>query len=167
MKSPLKRALATHAQKLKETGADTLLIYPTMNHGALILEAAKIGYKPKVVACFTLGDPMMYGLAGADVWEELIAAPAHSGIPGEPASDKAIEILKKYDPKLAGKEYLALFGAMSMMHLVRGLENAGKDLTPDSLIKGMEMIKNWKPEGIGSRSLTRRTGTTGSTDRGC
>ena len=146
------RALATHAQKLKETGADTLLIYPTMNHGALILkEAAKIGYKPKVVACFTLGDPMMYGLAGAEVWEGVYpAAPAHSGIPGEPEADRAIEILKKYDPKLAGKEYLALFGAMSMMHLVKGLENAGKDLTPDSLIKGMEMIKNWKPEGIGA-----------------
>jgi branched-chain amino acid transport system substrate-binding protein len=146
------RALATHAQKLKESGADTLVIYPTMNHGALILkETAKIGYKPKVVACFTLGDPMMYNLAGPEIWEGVYpAAPAHSGVPGEPAADKVIEILKKYDPKLAGKEYLALFGAMSMMHLVKGLENAGKNLTPDSLIKGMEMIKNWRPEGIGA-----------------
>lgn len=161
------RALATHAQKLKETGADTLVIYPTMNHGALILkEMAKIGYKPKVVACFTLGDPIMFNLAGADVWEGVYpAAPAHSGIPGEPASDKAIEILKKYDPKLAGKEYLALFGAMSMMHLVKGLENAGKNLTVDGLIKGMEMIKNWQPEGIGAPvtySADRHHGVNGS-----
>ena len=37
-----------------------------------------------------------------------------------------------------------------MMHLVEGLKNAGKDLTPEGLIKGMEMIKNWKPEGIGA-----------------
>ena len=71
-------------------------------------------------------------------------------MPGEPAADRVIEILKKYDPALAGKEYLALFGAVSMMHLVEGLKNAGKDLTPDSLVKGMEMIKNWKPEGIGA-----------------
>jgi ABC-type branched-subunit amino acid transport system substrate-binding protein len=161
------RALATHAQKLKETGADTLVIYPTMNHGALILkEMAKIGFKPKVVACFTLGDPIMFNLAGPDVWEGVYpAAPAHSGIPGEPASDKAIEILKKYDPKLAGKEYLALFGAMSMMHLVKGLENAGKNLTVDGLIKGMEMIKNWQPEGIGAPVTygpDRRHGVNGS-----
>jgi ABC-type branched-subunit amino acid transport system substrate-binding protein len=161
------RALATHAQKLKETGADTLVIYPTMNHGALILkEMAKIGYKPKVVACFTLGDPIMFNLAGADVWEGVYpAAPAHSGIPGEPAADKVIEILKKYDPKLAGKEYLALFGAMSMMHLVKGLENAGKNLTVDGLIKGMEMIKNWQPEGIGAPvtyAPDRRHGVNGS-----
>ncbi|MCU0579130.1 MAG: ABC transporter substrate-binding protein [Desulfobacterota bacterium] len=161
------RALATHAQKLKETGADTLVIYPTMNHGALILkEMAKIGFKPKVVACFTLGDPIMFNLAGPEVWEGVYpAAPAHSGIPGEPASDKAIEILKKYDPKLAGKEYLALFGAMSMMHLVKGLENAGKNLTVDGLIKGMEMIKNWQPEGIGAPVTygpDRRHGVNGS-----
>ena len=146
------RALATHAQKLKETGADTVLLYPTMTHGALILkEMAKIGYRPQALTTFTLGDPIMYGLATADVWEGVYpAAPAQSGVPGEPAADRVIEILKKYDPALAGKEYLALFGAVSMMHLVEGLKNAGKDLTPDSLVKGMEMIKNWKPEGIGA-----------------
>jgi ABC-type branched-subunit amino acid transport system substrate-binding protein len=146
------RALATHAQKLKETDADTVLLYPTMTHGALILkEMAKIGYRPKALATFTLGDPIMYGLAGADVWEGVYpASPANSSVPGDPAADRVVEILKKYDPGIAGKEYLALFGAVSMMHLVEGLKNAGKELTPDSLVKGMEMIKNWQPEGIGS-----------------
>ena len=78
--------------------------------------------------------------------------------------DRVIEILKKYDPKLAGKEYLALFGATSMMYLVEGLKMPGRSLTPDSLIKGMEMIKNWKPEGIGA-PVTFCAGppTTGST----
>jgi branched-chain amino acid transport system substrate-binding protein len=146
------RALATHAQKLKETDADTVLLYPTMTHGALILkEMAKIGYRPKALATFTLGDPIMYGLAGADVWEGVYpASPANSSVPGDQAADRVIEILKKYDPGIAGKEYLAIFGAVSMMHLVEGLKNAGRELTPDSLIKGMEMIKNWQPEGIGS-----------------
>lgn len=146
------RALATHALKLKETGADTVILYPTMTHGALVLkEMAKIGYKPKVLTTFTLGDPIMYNIAGKDVWEGVYpAAAAQSGVPGEPSVDKVIEIMKKYDPKLAGKEYLAVFGAVSMMHLVEGLKNAGKDLTPEGLIKGMEMIKNWKPEGIGA-----------------
>lgn len=145
------RALATQAQKLKETGADTLLLYPTMTHGALILkEIAKLGYKPKALTCFTLGDPIMFNLAGADVWEGVYpASPANSGVPGEKEVDRVIEILKKYDPKLAGKEYLAVFGATSMMYLVEGLKNAGRNLTPETMIKGMEMIKNWKPEGIG------------------
>ena len=146
------RALATHAQKLKEGGADLLLLYTSPSHGPLILkEMAKFDYRPKVIATFTLGDPIMYKLAGADVWEGVYpAVPANSSIPGEPAADKVIEILKKYEPKIVGKEYLALFGAVSMMHTVEGLKNAGRNLTPEAMIKGMEMIKNWKPEGLGA-----------------
>lgn len=146
------RSLATHALNLKKTGADTVIIYPTPTHGALIMkEMAKIGYRPKVYATFTLADPIMYRVAGK-VWEgTYLALPGNSGTPGaEPQSDKVVEILKKYNPKIKGKEYLALFGAMSMMHLVKGLQNAGRDLTPESLIKGMEQIKNWKPEGVGA-----------------
>jgi len=37
-----------------------------------------------------------------------------------------------------------------MIHLVEGLKNAGRNLTPETMIKGMEMIKNWKPEGVGA-----------------
>ena len=127
-------------------------MYPTMTHGALILkEMAKLGYKPKVLVTFTLGDPIMYKIAGPEVWEGVYpAGPANSGVPGEKEVDRVIEILKKYDPKLAGKEYLAVFGATSMMYLVEGLKNAGRNLTPETMIKGMEMIKNWKPEGIGA-----------------
>lgn len=146
------RALGTHALKLKETGADTVMVYTTPTHGALILkEMHKIGYKPKAVTTFTLGDPIMYKVAG-ESWEgTYIALPGNSGLPGsDPPADKAVEILKKYDPKLEGKEYLALFGAVSMMHLVEGLKNAGRDLTPESLVKGMEKIKDWKPEGMGA-----------------
>lgn len=146
------RALGTHALKLKESGADTVILYPTMTHGALILkEMAKIGFRPKALATFTLGDPIMYRVAG-DLWEgTYIALPGNSGVPGsDPSADRVVEILKKYNPKLTGKEYLALFGAMSMIHMVEGLKRAGRDLTPESLIAGMEQIKNWVPEGMGA-----------------
>jgi ABC-type branched-subunit amino acid transport system substrate-binding protein len=146
------RALSTHAINMKETGADTAVLYPTMTHGALILkEMAKIGYRPKVLTTFTLGDPIMYQIAG-DAWEgTYLALPGNSGVPGtEPNADKVVANIMKYDSKIAGKEYLGVFGAMSMIHLVEGLKNAGRDLTPASLIKGMEMIKNWTPEGVGA-----------------
>ena len=144
------RALSTHALNLKETGADAVIVYSTMTHGALIVkEMAKIGYRPKVLVTFPLGDPIMYKIAG-EVWEgAYIALPGNSGVPGaEPEADKVVEILKKYNPKIAGMEYLALFGSISMMHLIEGLKNAGPNLTTESMIKGMEKIKNWRPEGI-------------------
>ena len=146
------RALATHALKLKETGADTVVVYATPIHGALILkEMAKIGYRPKILTTFTLGDPIMYKLAG-EAWEgTYIALPGNSGVPGaDEAATKVVEKLLKYNPELKGKEYLSLFGAVSMIHLCEGLKNAGRDLTPEALVKGMEKIKDWKPEGIGA-----------------
>jgi hypothetical protein len=35
-----------------------------------------------------------------------------------------------------------------MMHLIEGLKNAGRNLTTDTMVKGMEKIKNWKPQGV-------------------
>jgi ABC-type branched-subunit amino acid transport system substrate-binding protein len=146
------RALGSHALKLKESGADTVLLYPTMSHGGLILkEMAKIDYKPKVMYSFPLSDPYMYRLAG-ETWEgAYMSLPGNLNVPGsEPVADKVAEILIKYDDKIKGREFLGVFGAVSMMHLVEGLKNAGKDLTVDSFIQGMEKIKDWKPEGLGA-----------------
>lgn len=146
------RALGAHALKLKESGADTLIMYPTPTHGALITkEIAKIGYNPTRLATFTLGDPIMYKIAG-EPWEgTYIALPGNAGIPGaDPDADRIIETLLKFDPSIKGKEYNAAFGAMGMIHLVKGLENAGRDLTTESFIKGMEQIKDWVPENVGA-----------------
>ncbi len=146
------RELGTHAIKLQETGADTLIIYPTPTHGAIITkEIAKIGYQPNVLTTFTLGDPILYKIAGP-TWEgTYIGLPGNTGLPGsDPEADKVAEILIKYNPKIKGREYLALFGAASMMHMIEGIKNAGRDLTPESLVKGMEKIKDWKPEGMGA-----------------
>ncbi len=38
-----------------------------------------------------------------------------------------------------------------MMHLVEGLKNAGPNLTPESMVMGMEKIKEWKAENLGAR----------------
>ena len=147
------RALSTHALKLKESGADTLVIYASPTHGAIITKTiAKIGYSPKVLASFPLADAIMYKIAGP-TWEgTYVGLPGNSGLPGtDPDADRVADILKKYNPKIEGKEFLALFGATSMMHLAEGLKNAGRNLTPESMIAGMEQIKDWKAENLGAR----------------
>ena len=47
--------------------------------------------------------------------------------------------------KLYGKDpnFAAQFGYMAAQLVVQGLKNAGKDLTTDSFIAGMEQIKDW------------------------
>jgi len=93
------RELGTHALKLKESGADVVLLYSTATHGAAIVkEMAKVGYRPKLFASFTLGDrSVMYRLLGI-LWEgayfDVNEAP-----PGDPAADRVLGILLQEEPK--------------------------------------------------------------------
>ena len=147
------RALSTHALKLKESGADTLVMYADPTHAAIMTKTmAKVGYQPMVLASFPLADAIMYKIAGP-TWEgTYVGLPGNTGLPGtDPDADRVAAILKKYNPKIEGKEYLALFGATSMMHLAEGLKNAGRNLTTETLLNGMEQIKDWKAENLGAR----------------
>jgi ABC-type branched-subunit amino acid transport system substrate-binding protein len=147
------RALSTHALKLKESGADTLVMYADPAHAAIITKTmAKVNYQPMVLASFPLADAIMYKIAGS-TWEgTYVGLPGNTGLPGtDPDADRVADILKKYNPKIEGKEFLALFGATSMMHFVEGLKNAGRNLTPETLVAGMERIQEWKAENLGAR----------------
>ena len=146
------RALDTHALKLKESDADLLIMTAMMSTGAIMTKTlAKIAYRPTVMGNFPLGPELMYKIAG-ETWEgTYINMSAHMGIPGtHPPADKVAAILVSKNPKLKGQEFLALFGAGSIMHLAEGLKNAGKNLTREGLIKGMEKIRNWTPEAGGA-----------------
>ena len=148
------RALSTHALKLKESGADTLIMYATPVQGAIITKTmAKIGFSPKVVSSFPLADAIMYKIAGP-TWEgTYVGIPGNVELPGSDANaDRVAEILVKYNPKIKASTFLALFGAASMMQLAEGLQNAGPNLTPESMIAGMEKIQGWKAENMGVRT---------------
>jgi len=146
------RALGHHALKLKESGADTVIMYATMTHAALIVkEMAKVGYKPKILSSFTVGDPVMFNLAG-EAWEGVyVAGAGFTGIPAvDPEADRVAEILKKIEPKTGDNLLQAVDGACSMEAAAEGLRNAGRELTVEKLIEGMEKIKGWKPLGLGA-----------------
>lgn len=160
-------SLGAHALKLKESGADAVILYTNPKHGALITkEMAKAAFKPIRLATFTLADPVMYKIAKKP-WEgTYIAFPANSGVPGaDKEADKVVDIIVKKNPEIKGKEFLGLFGAVTMIHFAEGLKKAGKDLTHESFIKAMESIKEWKPEGVGAPvtySANRHHGVNGS-----
>ncbi|MGD9180230.1 MAG: ABC transporter substrate-binding protein [Desulfobacterales bacterium] len=145
------RTVSTHALKLKQSGADTLILYPSPTHGAnIIKETAKVGYRPKIITSFPLGDPILYKLCG-ELWEGVYPAlPAHLGAIGsDPKTNRALDQIKKINSKIPSDNF-AVFGAASMMHLVEGLRRAGRNLTADSMIKAMESIKRWQTPAGGA-----------------
>ncbi len=144
------REMGTHALKVKDSGADTLILYPTITHGAnLIREMAKVAYRPKLVSSFPLGDHhILFRLLG-DLWEGAHVTILNSGrIVGEPDADKIVDILVKYDAKLKGKETTALAGAAPMILAVEGLKRAGRNLTRESFVEAMESLRDYVPEKL-------------------
>jgi branched-chain amino acid transport system substrate-binding protein len=141
------RELGTQALKMKESGAEAVLLYSTATHAAgLIKEMAKVGYRPKIFASFTLNDRYtMFRLLG-DLWAGAYFD-AGTAVPGEPAADKLIEVVTKIDPKLKGREGFAVQGALDIQILIEGLNRAGKNLTRESFVKAMESIQNYTADG--------------------
>jgi branched-chain amino acid transport system substrate-binding protein len=142
------RELGTHALKMKESGAEAVILYSTATHGAgLIKEMAKVGYRPKIFATFTLYDrDTMFRLLG-DLWQG-VYFDTLVGLRGEPEADRLVEIVTRIDPKLKGREGFAVQGAADVMMVVEGLERAGRDLTREKFVKAMESIKGWTADGL-------------------
>ncbi|MGZ6124182.1 MAG: ABC transporter substrate-binding protein [Myxococcales bacterium] len=142
------RELGTHALKMKESGAEAVIFYSTATHTAgLIKEMAKVGYRPKIFASFTLYDrDTMFRLLG-DLWEGAYFDTVIA-VRGEPAADKAIEIVTKIDPKLKGREGFSVTGVSNIRMAVEGLQRAGRDLTREKFVKAMESVKGFTGDGL-------------------
>jgi ABC-type branched-subunit amino acid transport system substrate-binding protein len=142
------RELGTHALKLKDSGADTVVLYPTITHGAnVIKEMAKVGYRPKLVSSFPLGDYLiMYRLLG-ELWEGAHFS-ALGASAGDPAGKAVLDVVLKVEPKLVGKENTALAGAAAMILAVEGLKKAGRNLTRESFVEAMESIRGFDTNGL-------------------
>ena len=142
------RELGTHALKLKESGADAVVLYSTVTHAAgVIKEMAKVGYRPKIFGAFPLGDHVTMFRVLGELWEGAYFN-VTGAIAGEPEADKALEIVLKQNPSLKGREGLALSGAVAMIATVEGLKRAGKNVTRENFIAAMETINDWSPEGL-------------------
>jgi ABC-type branched-subunit amino acid transport system substrate-binding protein len=142
------RELGTHALKMKESGAEAVLLYSTATHAAgLVKEMAKVGYRPKLFASFTLYDrDTMFRLLG-ELWEGAYFD-AVATLRGEPAADKLVEIVTRIEPKLKGREGFSVQGAADVIILVEGLQRAGRDLTREKFVKAMETVKDWTADGL-------------------
>jgi branched-chain amino acid transport system substrate-binding protein len=134
--------LKSHALKLKESGADAVILWVLPKHAAIILGTAKAaGFQPQWMASSTLSDSeMMFGVTKG-LWKDVVFANF---------LDMESPLIKKYlaatdkfapDEKYRGIFYLA--GFLWAEPLVEGLRRAGKDLNPESFTKAMESMTNW------------------------
>ena len=142
------RDLSTHALKLKNSGAEAVIMWTMPTHGALILaETAKIGFKPQWATSNTLSDSALMMQITKGLWVGMINS-FFGELPdsNHPLMVKYREAHKKFAPQERwGVFYYA--GIIFGEPFFEGVRRAGKNLTPETWISAMETLKNW--QGIG------------------
>jgi ABC-type branched-subunit amino acid transport system substrate-binding protein len=145
--------VSAQAVKLRASGADSVFIAATPTQGALIVrEMAKLGWRPQLLATFTLGDPIMFRLAG-EAWNDIYST-AYFPLPGsgDAKVDQMLATLIRIDPVLRQSPYNALAGVTFIEPLVEALRRAGRDVTKEKVVAAMESLRNW--DGEVSRGVT-------------
>jgi branched-chain amino acid transport system substrate-binding protein len=142
------RDLSTHALKLKNSGAEAVIMWTMPTHAALILaETAKIGFKPQWATSNTLSDSALMMQITKGLWAGMI-----NSFFGE-LPDSNHPLMVKYraaHKRLAPQERWGVFyyaGIIFAEPFFEGVRRAGKNLTPETWVSAMETLKNW--QGIG------------------
>ncbi|MDQ7064802.1 MAG: ABC transporter substrate-binding protein, partial [candidate division KSB1 bacterium] len=140
--------LSSHILKLKEAGAEVVIMYLLPKQAAISLgTAAKLGFKPQWMTTSTLSDMSLMHNITKGLWEGVIFANfAEMPDSDHPLMKKYREAAKKYAPDERWGVFFAA-GFLFAEPMVEGLKRAGKDLTVESFIEAMESIKDFK--GIG------------------
>lgn len=134
--------LKSHALKLKETGADAVILWVLPKHGAIILGVSKaMGFQPQWISSSTLSDSYLMFKVTKGLWQGVVYA---NFLDLEsPLVKKYLAAQKKFAPKEQNTGVFFLAGFMFAEPMVEGLKKAGKDLTAESFIKAMESIRHW------------------------
>jgi len=142
------RDLSTHALKLKNSGAEAVIMWTNPQGAALLLaETAKIGFKPQWATSNSLSDSALMMQITRGLWIGMVTS-----FFGELPDSNAPLMVKYRDwhKKLAPQERWGVFyyaGIIFAEPFIEGLRRAGRDLTPDTFVKAMETMKDF--QGIG------------------
>lgn len=141
---------STHAQQVKQSGADTVIMLSTPLPAAkLKQEFHNVGLEDVNYIVSSVGgnDLSQYELAGKEVWEGTYSA-ASIPVPNAPEAEgnEAIEkFVELYTAKYPGENYSGVpqWGYAGAEVLVEALERAGEDLNYDTFREALYSLDNW------------------------
>src|SRR5215467_14191255 len=136
---------SSQAAKLKESGAEAVVLQAVYREPPRLAEQCHaIGYHPLFIGpspivldkTIELGGKHVEGVIGVEVYP----------LPTEPGPflDLYRADMKKYFPNLA-LDTTNLYGYQKAALFVEAMQRAGRDLTRQSLLRGIESIKDWDP----------------------
>jgi branched-chain amino acid transport system substrate-binding protein len=133
-------------QKLHDANCDVILMGTIVRDSNIIIQTVrKMDWNVDLVGQFASYDTAIATLPGGATEGYYCMTPALYVYPDDTAHPEAMEFAKKYKA-LYGRDpnFHAEVGYTAAHLVLEGLKNAGKDLTVDSFVKGMEAIHDYK-----------------------
>jgi len=140
--------LNSHAVRLRESGADAVLMWLTPRHATIIHGAVgRLGFEPQWLVSSVLADTdLLYELTEG-TWEGVIfAAIGQLANSDHPLTEKYRQVAARLAPDERAGEFL-FAGFRYAEPLVEGLRRAGRDLTTESLIAALETLDGFVGTG--------------------
>jgi branched-chain amino acid transport system substrate-binding protein len=153
--------LSSHAVRLRESGADAVLMWLTPRHATIIVGAVgRLGYEPQWLASSVLADTELLYELTEGAWNGVVfAAIGYLADSDHPLLEKYRTAVARLAPDERVGEYL-LAGFRYAEPLGEALRRAGRELTTERLIEALESFDGWS--GIGpplTYGPDRRQGT--------
>jgi branched-chain amino acid transport system substrate-binding protein len=107
------------------------------------MELDKLVYKQKILTTFVMNDPSFFAAAGSAA--NGVYTSSFTPLPDadDPKVAKYRDFMKKYLPNEQLGSF-SLWGYLAGQVIEEGLKRAGKDLSRETLVAGLESIVNWK-----------------------
>jgi branched-chain amino acid transport system substrate-binding protein len=140
--------LSSHAARLRESGADVVLLWVLPRQAAIILgTTAVLGYRPQWIASSTLSDfELMYDITDG-AWEGVIYSNfAISPVEDHPLVNKYRDAMARFSPENRFSAF-SMSGFLFAEPVVEALRNAGRELTRESFMAEMEALDRF--QGVG------------------
>jgi branched-chain amino acid transport system substrate-binding protein len=147
--------MSPHMGSMKEAKVDYIVMWSYLPQiAAAIKQKVKMGWDVPIMGNNTNYHPALFALVGENADGFMLSVPcvpSHVDLPGV---RKVIEITKKYgnyEETLGNPmypHYMYMVDMVYAMAMVEGLKNAGRNLTPDTLVEGLEKIKDLDMGGM-------------------
>jgi branched-chain amino acid transport system substrate-binding protein len=152
---PAATSADAQVQKIVSAKPDYIILHSSPPQAASVMKALqKLGAKIPVISTFAGGGPTAYEAVPKEYGDllEYTAAVTPADVPA-PGNETLLADAKKYGYEKEATNTAFTFGYLSGLAVVEGLKKAGKNLSRESFIKGLEQLSGVDTGGL-SEPLT-------------
>ncbi len=140
--------LSAQVSAVIDAKPDALVLFAAPRQAAMLAKKLHaLGKKPPLFTSFVLSDPIMFELAGKDVWADTMTSSVRKLANSDDVSVVQFrEVLAKYAPDLPVGSF-TMSGFAFAQPFVEALHRAGPNPTPDSIYTALHTMKAWAGGG--------------------